>query len=465
MLGAFKSKQHYGIHLIILFVLLIACKKNEVKREYPKGTNENVNTWMIDSLRRYYLWNETLPAKPNFSIAPRSFFGAVLNGADRFSYIILPGDPTSVTQNNKSLYGFDYSTLKDINTGQVIGIIKMVLSDSPASRNGLKRGDYIRFINGKQLTEENATSLQTELLSGNKVTLGLAKMSGSVFLDTRSVEVSTGVILDQREVSRIVETGGKKIGYVCFHGFNPGLAVSLKGVFANFKTQGVSELVLDLRYNSGGQVAEAAGLCAMIAPGISYSSPFIIYKGNKNGGIRNESFGAAATFDGTINFNDLLQYNLSLNRIYILGTASTASAAEVMINNLKPYLQVILIGEKTRGKDEASFTIKDMRSPKLVDWEMHPIIYKLFNAAGNGSYSMGINPDILVNEFDVLPLLSFGDAEDPLLKSAIANVTSKTKGVVSSSKNVDPIDGTNFSIVLSDTQQWVTRNSLVITHR
>lgn len=454
------------LYLVVCLVIIqVSCKKDNNKTpDYPAGSNENINSWILDSLKRYYYWNESLPAKPNLNIAPKEFFSSVRNSSDRFSYMILPNDPASYTPNSKGKYGFDYSAIKELGTGEVIGIVTLVFDDSPASRNGLKRGDYIRKINGKQLTEANAVALQTELLSADNVTLGLAEQAGSSWSDTRSVEVHTGVIPDQRVISHIIESGGKKIGYLSFHSFNPGLASSLKNVFANFKSNGISDLVLDLRYNSGGQVSEAAGLCAMIAPGISFNSQFITYKGNKNGGVRNETLGSTATFDRTVNFNSLLESNIGLSRIYILGTGATASASEVMINNLKPYMQVTLIGAKTIGKDEASFLISDMRNPRQVQWEMHPIIYKLFNASGNGNYSAGINPDIPVNELASLPLLPFGEANDPLVKAAIASITAKAKSSVSSLKTLSS-GSLNGRLSLTNTRVLAAENSMVITHR
>lgn len=448
----------------LLLLPFCSCRKNDPKPNYPAGTNENINTWILDSLKRYYYWNESLPSRPNIGTAPKDFFMSLRNPADRFSYLILPNDPSSYLPSSKGKYGFDYSSIKETSTGQVIGIVKLVLDDSPASRNGLKRGDYIRSINGKQLTENNAATLQAELLSGNQVSLGLAELSGSSWSESRLVDLHTGVILDQREISRIIEIDGKKIGYLSFHTFNPGLANSLKSVFTDFKSSSIADLVLDLRYNSGGQVAEAAGLCTMIAAGISYNSPFIIYKGNKNGGIRTESLGTAATFDHTLDFNSLLQSNLGLHRIYILSTGSTASAAEVMINNLRPYMQVIVIGEKTIGKDEASFLISDLRNPKLVDWEMHPIIYKLFNASGDGNYSSGITPDILVNELASLPLLPFGESNDPLLKAALSNISGKAKAKVSAFEpSASPALKATSS--LTDTRVLDAQKSIVLTHR
>jgi len=447
---------------IFICILYSACKKNETSPNYPAGSNEATNTWILDSLKRYYYWNETLPSNPNINISPKDFLSTVRNPSDRFSYIIITNDPSTGIPANKN-FGFDYNTILEQNTNQVIGIIKLVLNDSPASRAGLKRGDYFNKINGQQITANNAQSLQQEILNNNGFSLGLVELNNNNWFDKHTVEVGKGVILDQKALSKIIEADGKKIGYLYLQDFNPGLASSILTNFSNFKSTGITELILDLRYNSGGQVAEAAGICAMIAPGISYDKPFIIYKGNKNGGQRTESIGAAATFDKTVNFNLLLQNNLSLSRIYILGTAATASASEVMINNLKPFMQVVLIGGQTRGKDEASFKIADTRIPKQVQWELHPIVYKLFNASGNGGYSQGILPDIPVNELASLPLLPFGEITDPLVKSAISKITGKT--IASSARLKQSIPG-NFTngTILTDSRAQTTEQSIVTTH-
>lgn len=445
------------------FLLSGACKKDDNKITYPAGTNENINTWILDSLKRYYYWSESLPAKPDISRTPKDFFSSVRNTADRFSYIIIPNDASTGEADVQSRYGFDYTTVQENTTGQVVGIVKLVLNDSPASRNGLKRGDYINKINGTQITAANADDLEEELLSGASVTLGMATIANNIVTDSHSVVIAAGFSFEQPAISKIIKPGNKNIGYLYLNGFNTGLASSLYQTFAGFKTAGIQELILDLRYNSGGQVAEAAGLSVMIAPSVTYDKPFIIYRGNKNGGTRTESIGNTATFDGTANFNTLLENNIGLSRVYILGTAATASAAEVMINNLKPYMQVILIGEKTRGKDEASFNIYDARIPKQVEWEMHPIIYKLFNADGKGGYSEGITPDIAVNELLLLPLLSFGEIEDPLVKAAIKHITSQSTISATSLKRSPAI---NFSVatILTDTHKESADKSIVMTH-
>ncbi len=164
----------------------------------------------------------------------------------------------------------------------------------------------------------------------------------------------------------------------------------------------------------------------MIPTGISGNSQFIIYKGNKNGGEVKRTFSQQIAYDpGALSFAALHANSLGLNKIYVLTSKSTASAAEIVINNLRPYLNVIQVGEATLGKDMAGFSIEDKRQPKKITWQIHPVIYKVFNANGEGGYSNGISPQFSVNEFNSLPILPLGNPDEALLSSVLNKIYSK----------------------------------------
>ena len=450
---------------IIAFFLLInsySCRKRDDKPTYEEGTNEYINVWILDSLKRYYLWNEQLPSKVDLSASPVNFFSTVRNRADRFSFVVRPGDLSTYPINILQRYGFDFAII-EVDRGKVIGVIKQVLKESPASRAGLSRGAYFTRINDKELNESNRATLEKEIFNNNKASFTLAEVTANQWIEKQVVTLSTGVIPDQGNLNKVIETDGRKIGYLQFNDFPLGLSTSLLPVFNNFKTARITDLIVDLRYNSGGQVSEAAAICAMIAPSLTYNKPFIAYKANKNGSTRTESIGEAATFDKRANFNDLLQHNLGLNRLYVLSSGATASASEIIINNLKPYIDVILIGTKTTGKDLASFPIIDFKKPKLIEWEIYPIIYQLFNSAGNGNYGDGITPLIAINELAQLPLQPLGSSDDPLIKAALARITGKATVSLSQLQN----DRKKIVAVkvLSDPLSASAQLSSVITHR
>ncbi|MBP1650623.1 MAG: peptidase, partial [Bacteroidetes bacterium] len=102
---------------------------------------------------------------------------------------------------------------------------------------------------------------------------------------------------------------------------------------------------------------------------------------------------------------------------------ATASAAELTINSLKPYTQVIQIGEKTFGKDKGAVIISDARIP----WTLMPITYNLLNANGTGGYTSGISPDYTIDEMSELPLKTLGNHTDPLIAKAISIIDGNAK--------------------------------------
>ncbi|MNE47611.1 hypothetical protein D3C80_1420230 [compost metagenome] len=110
---------------------------------------------------------------------------------------------------------------------------------------------------------------------------------------------------------------------------------------------------------------------------------------------------------------------MALTKVYIIATKNTASAAEVVINNLKPYIEVIHIGENTFGKDVGSFGIQDQRPAKRIEWVLYPIVYKISNANNIGGYSNGLIADDKMDENLSLPLKEIGNPEEPLLNRAL----------------------------------------------
>ncbi|MDD4010234.1 MAG: S41 family peptidase, partial [Fermentimonas sp.] len=112
-------------------------------------------------------------------------------------------------------------------------------------------------------------------------------------------------------------------------------------------------------------------------------------------------------------------------RLYVLTSGWTASASEFIINGLKPYMDVILIGETTYGKNVGSITLYEENDPKNK-WGMQPIVVKFANSLGFSDFTAGFAPNYEVDEFENLYLYEFGDSNDPLLGTALSNITGKT---------------------------------------
>lgn len=412
---------------IAIIVLLISCTDHDENPPvFPEGSTESVNLWVQDSLKRYYYWADQMPSKPDYHLPVQDFFKSMLAPQDRFSFIVNTTDPSSYPHSIRNMYGFDYTVIRRTN-GEVVTVIKLVLKDSPAFNAGLERGMIITKINGKAVTADNAESITSSMKELTVLDLTVGSWKNDSITEEKEIKVYYGLSLEQPLLSKIFQKNGKKVGYLYIYDFPDGMTQKLSQKFAEFKAAGVQELILDLRYNYGGSVSAAAALCSLIPSGISSSSPFIIFKGNKNGGEVKRTFSQQITYDPkALDFNTLRTNALGLSKVYVLTSNSTASAAEIVINNLKPYLQVIQVGDITLGKDMAGFTVEDRRKPQKIHWQMHPVIYKVYNAVGSGEYSNGILPQVSLNEYITLPLLPLGHPDETLISSVLNGSYFKT---------------------------------------
>lgn len=425
------------IPFVIIFTFLIACTNNdESVPVFPEGSTESVNVWVQDSMKRYYYWADQMPAKPDYRLPVKDFFKSLLSPQDRFSFIVNTADVSSYPRSIRNMYGFDYTVIQQSN-GNVITVVKLVLKNSPAFNAGLERGMIITKINGTSVTAANAEAMASSMKELTILDLTVGSWKNDSVADEKEIKIYYGFSMEQPLLSKIFDKNGKKTGYLYIYDFPDGMTSSLYQKFAEFKGAGVQELILDLRYNYGGSVSSAAALCSLIPSGITSASPFIIFKGNKNGGEVKRTFAQQIAYDPkALDFTTLRANALELGKVYILTSNSTASAAEIIINNLKPYIQVIQIGDVTLGKDMAGFTVEDKRKPRKISWQIHPVIYKVFNAGGAGEYHDGISPQIAVSEYSDLPLLPLGDPGETLISTALDNVYLRSANKAASPQKV-----------------------------
>lgn len=414
-------KNFLKLQYIAIAVFLISCTNNndESAPVFPEGSTEFVNLWVQDSMKRYYYWADEMPAKPDYQLPVKDFFKSLLSPKDRFSFMVNTEDSSSYPRSIRNMYGFDY-TIVQLANNEVVTVVKLVLQNSPAFNAGLERGMIITKVNGKVMTAANAEAMASSIKDQTVVELTVGKWQNGSVKDEKNITVYYGFSFEQPVLSKVFEKNGKKVGYMYIYDFPDGMTQTLYQKFGELKAAGVKELILDLRYNYGGSVSSAAALCSLIPSGLSSGSPFIIFKGNKNGGEVKRTFAQQIAYDPkALDFTTLRANALGLQKVFILTSNSTASAAEIVVNNLKPYMQVIQIGDTTLGKDMAGFVVEDKRKPRKISWQIHPVIYKVFNASGAGEYSSGISPQSNVNEFAGLPLLPLGDPNETLISSAL----------------------------------------------
>jgi carboxyl-terminal processing protease len=411
---------------ILLSVALLpapACSKKDAGWQ-PTDSLGRINKWVYDSMQLYYYWSAEMPAHPDYSLPTEQFFKKLLSPKDRFSWA---GNRTNIgaPKTSAEIYGFHYAfTAHPFDSQKLIGVITNVIPGSYANNKGLKRGMLFTAVNGKGITATNKQTTKEALQAASAI-LQLAAFNNdrSALVDSARVGVQSAIV-PQKSVyaTGLFEAGGKKTGYLAYYLCAEKDDGAMLQSIQKLQQKGVTELILDLRYNPGGSVASATKLAAMLANNFNASAKFITYRGNKNGGTVVQTFQQAIAFSGNAsgkNMSDLQALNLHLSRIFILTSPETASAAELIAHNLAPYANIIRIGEATLGKDEASFPIEDMSNPRQVAWVLMPIVYKIADANGKGDYSTGLVPHYPVIETSKLPLSPIGQPGDLPVNKAL----------------------------------------------
>lgn len=384
------------------------------------ATNAEVNNWIYKTMNEYYLWSDSIPAKDatNLSLAPMDYFYTVLykyKNIDRFSWIDANAS-NLINQLNgvNTMLGIKVNIFKSSPTqaDKFVFVIANVFKDSPADTAGLKRGDIIISVDGSAITSTNYNTI----LNNQTLTLGMGSLNGNIFeplpsnLDKKITKHTVQIKPIVNET--ILDYGAKKIGYFAYLQFLKDYDNELRGVFGRFKDANINELVIDLRYNGGGYVSSSNVLTELIA------HPLLVGK-IMNKKLYNKTIPAVYKADSVTLFTGQANnIGTQLQRVFILTSQNTASASELIINNLKPYMEVILIGENTYGKNVGSHTITD--SERKYPYGLQPITFKILNSAGQSDYgtAAGFAPQHAVMD-TLLPYYQLGDPNETYLKTAL----------------------------------------------
>jgi C-terminal processing protease CtpA/Prc len=435
---------------VILLAALFSCDKKTTSDDpdddddttVVSTTNpyKEVNAWILDNMEVYYLWNDYLPSTTNNKLTPDKYFESLLYTAeDRFSWI--QENYTDLIESLAGIStepGYDFQLfILDNNASPktICGVINYVKPASPASETILKRGDVFIKINGKEINMDNYTALLDEIYEPHTLeVLDVETGTRSTVSFNVAKYEEPPILLDS-----IYNFNSQRIGYLVYNffaednGSGKGEYVrALNSVFGKFRDANITDLILDLRYNSGGALSTASGLSSMIANRTSddlflyleYNQLLTAYFTQQEGSDFNKTY----FFDevGGVATNKVQ----GLNRVYILTSGRTASASEVVINGLKPYMDVILLGETTYGKNVGSVTIyeTDATKQKKNKWGMQPIVVKLANKNHESNYADGFTPDIEVDEYhnimisDPKPIAQLGDINETMLEAALIQI-------------------------------------------
>lgn len=436
----------FGLLLFLTFLLTTNCDTKD-NLEVPESVQINDFVWK--GMNLYYLWQNDVPnlADNRFENQsqlndfltqysnPSTLFNDLrtIPSVDRFSVIFnnyetLEGVLSGTTLNNGVDYGLKF---KSGSTTELFGWVRYIIPNSDASTKNIQRGDIFYAVNGTPLTISNYQSL----LANTNYTLNLADYNnGTISPNGASLNLTkTNLSENPVLISNVINQGNYKIGYLVYNGFFPNFESQLNDTFANLKAQQITHLVLDLRYNSGGSIATATRLASMITGQFTnqvfakeiWNDKLQSYWNENN---PNQLVNNFATTIG----NGVAISNLNLSKIYILTSRSTASASELVINGLKPYINVVQIGDITVGKNVGSITLYDSpnfgkasRSSKHK-YAMQPLVLKIANKNNFGDYQQGLQPTFSQIE-DLGNLGILGNSDEPLLNTAINQIMASGK--------------------------------------
>ncbi len=438
------------IKKITLVLLLSLTLSNCTKSDLIPADLEITN-FIWKGLNAYYLWQPDIAdlSDTRFSsqlqlndylrgfAAPEELFYSLLNDyprVDRFSwivddYIALENSLNGINLSNGMEFGLVRFTNNPFN---VFGYVRYVLPGSDAALQGIERGMLFTSVDGVALNELNYQSLLFSNATSYTITLadynGGNPVANSITYTLTKSQIQENPIT----LASTLEEGGQKIGYLLYNQFLSSYNGQLNAAFANFKAEGIADLIIDLRYNPGGSVQTATYLGSMVTGqfnGQLFSKE--VWNNKVQANLNPSNF--INNFTDQIDTQSLLESinSLNLTRVYFIVSGSTASASELLINSLSSYIEVKLVGTTTVGKHVGSVTLYD--SPNYTKagvnpnhtWAMQPIVLEIQNKDGENKPE-GFTPEVfLAEDYENLGIL--GDRTEPLLARTLSYITTGNK--------------------------------------
>lgn len=420
--------------LLILTALCVSSCFKDLDDESMEASNQDIQDFIYKVMEKHYLYKGEKPvlADDNFATieerdsylntfnSPEALFNDLLFSEDRFSFLVdnyrqLEQQFNGITKNN----GMEFGLVQIQSTGEVFGYVRYVLPNTSAEENLVERGMIFNRVDDQTLTATNFN----DLLSPDNYSIGLATFEGGTLTP---LEESINLQKQQYTenpifIANTITVEQQKIGYLMYNGFRDNFDAELNNAFADFKADGIQDLVIDVRYNGGGSIELCNDLCSMIT-GQFNGELFTTQVYNQNFGDKEILFNTNISSGATIN-------SLNLSRVYVLTSRSTASASELLISSLMPYIDVVQVGATTTGKFQGSRTFYDSQDFSRNgnnlnlghEYAVQPLVLKTVNANGFTDYVEGLTPDIEIDE-DFSNLGTLGDLNEPLLKAAIDDI-------------------------------------------
>jgi carboxyl-terminal processing protease len=402
---------------LLVVSIFTSCKKDVSQDSTDPRTSDStaaVNNKLKDTALLYtqdlYLWYKQIPS--TFKARSYSDLSALMTAirqygretgfadpVDRWSFAMKKEEWDKVSNGVVGDFGLNvfFNDDKDLR-------VKSIEFTSPAGRAGVRRGWQIIAINGNSnISTNNTDFIVDNVFNSTATSFTFLKPDGT----TITLPLIAGTYTEHPVYLDSVYThGGKKFGYFVFNSFlgdTTKIYANFQKTFSRFASEKITDLVVDLRYNGGGYVSVQDKLANYLAPN------------SANGGVmmRQEYNDKFSDYNSTDYFKKI--GSLNLPRIFFIVSKNTASASELLINNLKPYMDVKLIGpDNTYGKPVGYFPIE------VGDWYIFPVSFRSKNKDGEGNYFNGLTVNSQVS--DGLNK-DWGDLQEACLARAVRYIT------------------------------------------
>ncbi|WP_439490392.1 S41 family peptidase [Algoriphagus sp.] len=402
----------------VVFVFLWSCEPKE--DIIPEPQSAAVRDAILASMEEWYFWNEELPAPVNTAdyASNEALLDAIIyKPLDRFSYLTTQEafNNAFVGRNAGHGFGFAFDATERL-------YLTFVYDESPAGLDGWQRGWEITGINGKNLSEYKNSAGGYDFQLGpadpgisNTFTFKLPDGTTTTRTNVKA-EYQSNSVLHQE----IIELNGKKVGYWVYQSFkatagqSPTKSLEVDESIKFFETAGIDELIIDLRYNGGGSVAVAEQINNYLIPSTHTNKLMYV---NKLNSLKSD-------LQKSVDFKKL--GNLNLNKVVFITSRGSASASELVINSLMPYLEIVLVGDNTFGKPVGSFPLSAYnRTLRDNNVELVPITFATANAEGKADFFDGFPADFAVGDS---PQFNWGDPNDLRLAAALMSIENGSVG-------------------------------------
>ncbi len=416
--------------IIAIIFIITSCKKNSdsimsplvapVTNTSSTPTTAQLRDSAVAISKNFYLWNELIPSSfsgnaftdystmmtslRNYSVEP-----GFSQPVDKWSFAMLKSEWNQMSGGMGSTFSGSVSTAGDFGMQVFFRAeadlrVRLVEPNSPAGVAGIHRGWKLKQINGNtNITTGNSGFIIENVYNSNAANFVFEKPDGT------SISLSlTAAHYQEKPVylDTVYTLSGRRIGYFVFNSFlgnTSQIESQFSSVFTRFASRNITDIIVDLRYNGGGYVSLQESLANYLIPGQANGQLMMKQIFNNQHASNNNS----------TNFRKA--GNVHLNNIYFIVGRGTASASELLINNLKPYMNVKLIGATaTHGKPVGFFPIE------LGEWYLFPVSFKTVNVNGEGNYYNGLPLNAQIA--DGLDK-DWGDIQESSLASAIRNIT------------------------------------------